>query len=239
MSEKEIAEIGKITGETVQVLSTVGIYTPEELRKVTTNALVELGAFPGIDQAVAETDAAGGFDLGEEDDDGEEEDDLQPGKRQQTTDATPRTLYIHRDVLNVAEIKAWAKAQGFETVQDDLHVIIIHTRSQLDWIKVGEDFWGENGKITIADGGPRLMERFGEAIVLQFASSRLTWRHEDIKRMGAETDYPEYQPHITISWAMPEGMDLSKVEPYRGKIELGAEVFEEVNDDWKSKVSEA
>lgn len=234
MSEKEIAEIGKMTAETVQIVSTAGIYTPEELRKVTTNAFVELGAFPGIDQAVADTDAAGGFDLGETET--EEEEDTSPAQRQQTADAAPRTLYLRRDVLNVSEIKAWAKAQGFDTVQDGLHVTIIHTRSQLDWIKVGEDYWGENGKITIAEGGPRLMERFGEAIVLQFASSRLTWRHEDIKRMGAETDYPEYQPHITITWAMPEGMDLSKVDPYRGKIELGPEVFEEVNDDWKSKV---
>lgn len=65
MSEKEIAEIGKITAETAQIVSNAGIFTAEELRKVTTNAFVELGAFPGIDQAVADTDAAGGFDLGE------------------------------------------------------------------------------------------------------------------------------------------------------------------------------
>jgi hypothetical protein len=109
----------------------------------------------------------------------------------------------------------------------------------MDWIKVGEDYWGDSGKMTIAEGGPRLMERFGEAVVLQFASSRLTWRHEDIKRMGAETDYPDYQPHVTITWKMPEGVNLSKVEPYRGKIVLGPEVFEEVNENWTAVVVES
>ncbi|WP_423827995.1 hypothetical protein [Sinorhizobium fredii] len=141
-------------------------------------------------------------------------------------------------MLNAGEIRKWAKAQGFDTVQEGLHVTIIHTRTPMDWIKVGEDYWGDSGKMTVAEGGPRLMERFGDAIVLQFASSRLTWRHEDIKRMGAETDYPEYQPHVTISWQLPKGLDLSKVEPYRGKIELGPEVFEEVNEAWKAAVKE-
>ncbi|WP_419178582.1 hypothetical protein [Ensifer adhaerens] len=158
-----------------------------------------------------------------------------------TGDAAPRTLYVRRDVLNAAEITAWAQAQGFETVQDGLHVTIIHTRTPLDWIQVGQaGEWSsdEDGEMTIAPGGPRLMERFGEAVVLQFASSRLTWRHEDIKRLGAETDYPDYQPHVTITWKLPAGMDLSKVDPYRGKIRLGPEQFEEVNDDWRASIRE-
>ncbi len=72
LSQKEISEIGKTTAETVQVLSATGIYTGEELRKVATNEFVEQGIFPGLDQAVAETDAAGGIDFDEntgEDDD--------------------------------------------------------------------------------------------------------------------------------------------------------------------------
>ncbi|WP_457587402.1 hypothetical protein [Ensifer canadensis] len=157
-----------------------------------------------------------------------------------TADAAPRTLYVRRDVLNAAEIIAWAKGQGFNTVQDGLHVTVIHTRTPLDWIKVGQaGEWSsdEDGEMTIAPGGPRLMEKFGEAVVLQFASSRLTWRHEDIKRLGAETDYPDYQPHVTITWAA-EGVDLSKVDPYRGKIVLGPEQFEEVKDNWRASIRE-
>ncbi len=238
MTEKEQAEIGKMNAETANILATAGIFTPQELRTVVTNQLVESGFYPGLDQAVADTDASGEFDLGE--DDTTEEPDQQQQSRQQAADAAPRTLYIHRDVVNVDDIKKWAKGQGFDTVQDGLHVTIIHTRTPLDWIKVGNDIeWADSGNtIKILAGGPRLMEQFGDAVVLQFASSRLTWRHEDIKRQGAETDYPDFQPHVTITLQKPEGMDLSKVEPYRGEIILGPEIFKEVDDNWKSGISE-
>jgi len=239
MTEKEQAEIGKLNAETAKTLADTGIFTPVELRTVVTNQLVESSFYPGLDQAVAATDASGEFDLGGDDETDEPEDQQQT--RQRAADAAPRTLYIHRDVVNADDIKKWAKTQGFETVQDDLHVTIIHTRTPLDWIRVGNDIeWADSGNtIKILAGGPRLMEQFGDAVVLQFASSRLTWRHEDIKRLGADTDYPDYQPHVTISWQKPEGMDLSTVEPYRGEIILGPEIFQEVNDDWKSKIVEA
>ncbi|TBZ81406.1 anti-CBASS protein Acb1 family protein [Rhizobium leguminosarum] len=240
MTEKELAEIGKMHADTANILVTTGLFTSEELRTVVSNQLVEDGFYPGLDQAMDETGEDWEADLGG-DEDKTDDPDQQEMQRQQAADAAPRTLYIHRDVVNVDDIKKWAKAQGFDTVQDGLHVTIIHTRTALDWIKVGNDIeWADSGNtIKILAGGPRLMEQFGDAVVLQFASSRLTWRHEDIKRMGAETDYPEYQPHITITWKKPEGMDLSKVDPYRGEIILGPELFEEVKDDWKAGITEA
>ena len=73
--------------------------------------------------------------------------------------------------------------------------------------------------------------------MLEVSSSALSRRHEELKRIGADTSYPEYAPHITITYE-PGGIDPDKVEPYRGKMELGPEVFEEVNDDWKAGVSE-
>jgi phage-related protein (TIGR01555 family) len=239
MTEKEQAEIGKMNAETAEILGRTGIFTSEELRTVVGNQLVESSFYPGLDQAMDET----GNDWEKEFEEAKEAEAEAAAAAQtalRTADAAPRTLYVRRDVLNAAEIEAWAKGQGFETVQDGLHVTIIHTRTPLDWIKVGQaGEWSsdEDGEMTIAPGGPRLMERFGEAVVLQFASSRLTWRHEDIKRLGAETDYPDYQPHVTISWGAGD-IDLSKVEPYKGKILLGPEQFEEVNDDWRAKVVE-
>ncbi|TLX12135.1 phage portal protein [Rhizobium sp. MHM7A] len=240
MTEKEQAEIGKMHADTANILVTTGLFTSEELRTVVANQLVENGFYPGLDQAMEDTGDDWEADLGG--DEGQTEDpEKQATQRQQAADAAPRTLYIRRDVVNSADIRKWAKAQGFATVQDGLHVTIIHTRSPMDWIKVGNDIeWADSGNtIKILAGGPRLMEQFGDAVVLQFASSRLTWRHEDIKRLGAETDYPDYQPHVTITWQKPDGMDLSKVEPYRGEIILGPEIFEEVNDDWKAGIIEA
>ena len=46
---------------------------------------------------------------------------------------------------------------------------------------------------------------------------------------GATWDWPEYQPHISIQ--VGGNVDLSKVEPYQGKIVLGPEIFEELRED--------
>lgn len=145
--------------------------------------------------------------------------------------STPRSLYVRRDVLNVSAIKAWAKKQGFATTLDDLHVTIIYSKTAVDWLKIGSDDWSsdDKGNLTVKAGGPRVIEKFGdEAIVLAFSNSSLQYRHMSAKDNGATSDYEDYTPHITITYLPPAGLDLSKVVPYSGVIELGPEIFEEV-----------
>jgi hypothetical protein len=109
-------------------------------------------------------------------------------------------------------------------------------------MKAGGDGWtgNDDGKLTVAPGGPRLVERLGDkgAVVLFFASSALAWRHEDIGRAGASFDYDEYQPHVTITYEAPEDLDLRAVEPYRGKLVFGPEIFAEVVDNWEQGITE-
>src|SRR5699024_2084546 len=112
--------------------------------------------------------------------------------------AAPRSLYVRRDVINRAEIVAWAKSQGFTDIVPDLHVTIAYSRDPVDWFKVGTS-WSE--KIEIAAGGPRQIERLGEDgkyIVLLITANDLIWRHREIVEAGASWDWPEYQPHISI-----------------------------------------
>lgn len=158
-----------------------------------------------------------------------------------TADAKPRTLYVRRDVLNASEIIAWAKSQGFDTTlpADDMHVTIAFSRTPVDWIDVGESWAGSerDGTLTITPGGPRMIEKFdGGATVLLFGSSELGWRHHAIREKGASWDWPEYQPHVTLSYDF-DG-DISEVEPYQGAIKLGPEIFEEIDENWRSGISE-
>jgi hypothetical protein len=59
-----------------------------------------------------------------------------------------------------------------------------------------------------------------------------------IKEGGATWDYADYQPHLTLTWQAAEDMNLADVEPYRGPIELGPEIFEEIRDGWSGTFEE-
>jgi phage-related protein (TIGR01555 family) len=157
-------------------------------------------------------------------------------------DAAPRTLYVRRNLLNGAAVAKWAKAQGFKQTLDpkDFHVTIAFSRTPLDWMKVSPE-WGDdkNGGLIVQAGGPRVVEPLGDkgAIVLHFRSWRLEGRHREIREAGASWDFPEYQPHLTITYS-GKGVDLSKVEPYVGPLEFGPEIFEEIFEDWEKSIRE-
>jgi len=161
-------------------------------------------------------------------------------------DMQPKSLYVRRNVTNAKEIIAWAKAQGFSTTlnADDMHVTVCYSKEPVDWLSVGEDWTGnEKGEVVVGPGGPRVVEKWatrngkGDVVVLQFSSSALQYRHMDLKARGASWDFPEYIPHISITYD-PGDVDVDDVEPYRGKIVLGPEIFEEIDDDWADKIKE-
>lgn len=56
-----------------------------------------------------------------------------------------------------------------------------------------------------------------------------------MKQEGASWDWPEYQPHISISYDF-EG-DADKITPWLGEIKFGPEVFKPVNDNWKKELN--
>lgn len=246
----EESENEKRDAETVQIYANTSLIPSDALAKAAVNRLIESGRWPGLDKAIEESAKELGEDAEAanaplEPPQAANENDVREMERRGTVtrdqalallaDAAPRSLYVRRDLVNAAEFTAWAKRQGFSDVRDDLHVTIIYSRAAVDWMKAGGDMWGEqDGKLTVSAGGPRLVERLGDqgAVVLLFGSSSLAWRHEDLKRAGAEHGYDEYQPHVTITYEAPEGLDLRTVEPYRGKLVLGPEIFEEIDNAW-------
>lgn len=235
LSEEKLATINKTKAETIKIYADANLVPTEALEEGVQNMLVEDAWIPGLDQALENMPDDERFPSRAEPDGTDpsaivplnrEGGDLPPVRRA-ANDAAPRTLYVRRDVVNVAEIKAWAKAQGLPDLQDGLHVTLIYSWSPIDWMKIqGEWSADEKGEITIPPGGVRIVEPLGDrTAVLLFTSSALSWRHEAIKRAGAEHGFPDYQPHISLTG---EPVDLSGVEPYRGKIVLGPEIFEEV-----------
>jgi hypothetical protein len=246
-SEAEEATRFKTTMDAIEKVQATGAIPDEAFAKGFQNTLIEGGWMPGLEGALEELgeDERYGITPEEEDIDpsalvaaNENEAEVEQMQRRGAitgdqatallTDARPRTLYVRRDVVNAAEIRAWADAQNISELRDDLHVTIIYSRTPMDWIKAGnESGWGEkDGRLTIAPGGPRVIEPLGDmTAVLLFASWELGYRHNSIIEAGATHGYDSYVPHISLTKA---AIDLESVEPYRGKIVLGPEIFEEV-----------
>lgn len=182
------------------------------------NELTEQGVLPGLDQAVAKYGTL-------EEENAFEGDDTQQAPM---TDAAPRPLYVSRRVLNAREILRHYAAQGLDGLVDaaDMHVTITYSRQPVDWFAMGETWQSE---LRVTEGGPRVMELFGPektTLVLSFLSSDLKYRHDRMIEGGASWDWPDYQPHISISYAF-DG-DVESVQPWTGEIILGPEVFEEI-----------
>jgi hypothetical protein len=156
---------------------------------------------------------------------------------------TPRPLYVYRNVVNWKEIADWFKANTtLETsVGEEMHVTVIYSKAPVDWIKVGEDNFtstNEKGQLVIKPGGPRVMERFNEAVVLAFASSDLAWRHNSAEyRADCTWDYDDYTPHVTITYS-GGASDIRNMPAYPGQIVLGPEVFEEIRASFDPAVLE-
>lgn len=215
------------------------------LAKGRLNQLVEDGVYPGIEEAI---DKSGNDGIAEVDPNVQAQ---FAASKKNTQDAEPRSLYVSRTVVNADEIVAWAKSVGFDKTlpPEDMHVTVVFSRAKIDWMKFREDGLSmgplsdkiPEGGLYVAPGGPRLVERLGpskDVVVLMFASSALCWRHESVQQGGASWDWPEYQPHVTISFSVPQSVDVSKIEPYRGEIVLGPEIWEEVSEDWREGVRE-
>lgn len=241
-SEKERVEMGKISADTIKTLSDAKLWPPETLAEAAANTMIESGAMPGLEAAVEEyglerdeepnplevlAAVTGGTQAGDPE---EPPVGKTPAK---VADATPRSLYVRRDVLNAADIVRWAKSQGYTEIipAADMHVTVAFSRTPLDWMKVGQSY---EDKLELGAGGPRVVEKFdGGAQALLFSSDILRWRHRHILNKGASWDYEDYQPHITISYIAPK--DIAIVKPYTGKIVLGPEIFEEIDDHWKAR----
>ncbi len=247
LSEKERADIFNIKATAARTLAGTGGASPslmpiEALSDALVNTFVEDGSLPGLEAAIEEF----GRLADQEEDTAALAAALPPPAKPDlklvANDAAPRTLYVSRRLVNTAEVIAWAKGQGFKSTlpAEDLHVTVTFSRAAVDWMKMGDNWSGDaKGSITIPPGGPRLVEPLGDkgAVVLLFASSDLQWRHAAMIEAGASWDYPEYQPHLTLTYDAGD-MDLSKVEPYRGELVFGPERFEELDEDWAAKVVE-
>lgn len=155
----------------------------------------------------------------------------------------PRPLYIYRRLINADDLIAWARSQGFTAMlaAADLHVTQAYSKRPVNWMQCG-NFWGwpdEKAGLVVAAGGPRMVERLGDsAVALVFYAGLLENRWRDLRDKGCSWDFDSYFPHVTLTYNGGD-LDLSMIEPYRGELRFGPEIFEPFEEDWQERVREA
>lgn len=142
-----------------------------------------------------------------------------------------KSIYISRKVLNSDEIKAWAKEQGFSSCipEHEMHITIAFDKKKHDWRSIPFD---ADSFVDVKTVDERSVEKFkGGAYVLEVYSTELTARWAELIQAGLYWKHPDYRPHVTISYN-DQDIDISKIEPFSGTINLGPEVVDEVIDSW-------
>lgn len=268
-TEKEQTDTFKVLMEAVEKVQNTGAIPDRVFSEVVQNLLIEREVMPGLQQALDALPESERFGLSPDNDGGDDDPSAiqagggdprlaggggvsgsgAPARRAANdaatwlTDATPRALYVQRKLLNAGDVIAWAKDNGFASTlpATDMHVTILYSRTPVDPMKMGRS-WAEDekGHITVRPGGPRAIERLGEnAIVLRFVAPDLEYRHREMVEAGGSHDWPEYQPHVTISYSAPDGVDVETLKAFNGELRFGPEEFSALDLDWKSKVVEA
>lgn len=142
-----------------------------------------------------------------------------------------RSLYVNRPLLNAHDLVDWAREQGFHADAinpDDLHVTLAYSTTPVDWSGIDA---GEPLVLVEGDEDARSVAPLGDdgAIVLHLESDALRARWQALNDAGAVWNYPEYRPHVTITY---DGHpDLSTVKPYTGQLIFGAEERSAIGED--------
>lgn len=254
--EDKTATRFKTVAEALNTIATLNAMPEQAFNEAAQNTLVEGEWMPGLGQALAKIPEAERFgivadpSLGDPTQGGGDPTSTgaggsigsAPPVRVAANDATPRPLYVYRRLLNAGELIDWAQGVGVKATMpaDQLHVTVLYSKQPVDPMQMGEGWSSDpDGGLVIKAGGPRALESFGDgALVLQFASWSLQSRHNDMVQAGAFHDWPEYLPHVTISYDAGD-IDLEAIKPYAGELRFGPEIFEPIDPDWKAKVTEA
>lgn len=241
------AERLKKRAETTQIIQTMRLLPEAALAKAMRNELIEDEAYPGLEAALDEADAAGEVAGFEEPPPVEADPRLLAanqnapsgtpgprevgGRRALARDAAPgpRTLFVSRRVLNADAIRQWARGQGLKTMlgPEDLHVTVACSRLPVDWADMPQ---ADGQGITVEGDRWRYVARLGDdgALVLMMESEALRDRWQSFIDAGASWPFEGYRPHVTLTYQAGYVEDPWMVQPYMGQVILGPEEFQEV-----------
>lgn len=139
------------------------------------------------------------------------------------------TLYVCRYLLNSYEFRMWFMRQGFVDLipEAELHCTVCYSATPMFWPGADKE-WHE-----VPPSPNRFVEQFGDALVQRFDCPYLTMQNDGFRQLGATSNFPDYKPHVTISYGFPP-IPMGDIIPYTGTLLFGPEVFAPVNENYKT-----
>ena len=123
--------------------------------------------------------------------------------------------------------------------KEEIHLTLLYSRKHVSDYEPAEmtDMWAYPKQFTefkSRKDGTRIL-------VLEVDSEDATKRHNELMaKHDATYDFPEYKPHITLSYDLEDFMDLDKIkEKYTEllpkEFHISSEYMENLNSDWETK----
>jgi len=142
-------------------------------------------------------------------------------------------LYASREVepTSAEMLAAWIHDNNIPNPisTTNMHVTVVHTKSDLP-------NWQPDRRVLTVKPSTYSIDKFGDVLVLRFRSQELAMQNQKARALGAVMTYPEYHPHITLSYKVPPTFDWTSLRPPPIYIELDPERNEALDDTYVAKM---
>ena len=137
-----------------------------------------------------------------------------------------KPLYCSRKLLKSDEFVNWMIVNNIidKIDADDLHLTVAYSSVPVD----ADDICIDKYMLLVPKNGRRL-KLFGNSLVLTVNSNYLDNRWNYYLEKGCSWDFPEYQPHISLSYNYKTFP--TNIEPFEGDILLGPEILEYLKEE--------
>lgn len=150
------------------------------------------------------------------------------------------TLYVSRPVDNYFSIYQIGQKLGLPALVVDPHVTICYSRHPV------KKTLPLKNKIVLTNENIKSLTKFNDCVVLLTTQEDVENRFYTFLKLGAKSDYPSYNMHITLfkdedNKITPEKLEQlnKKLKDYLNKneikITLGYEVFAKLDDDYQTE----
>lgn len=141
-----------------------------------------------------------------------------------------KPLFVGRKVEKESAVKLrkFAHELGLTSALpvEDMHMTVVFSKTEVNW----HDLEADNKKIIVTLSHLEMLGQNKDVLALNIKDyPYLNRRNKYYLDNGATSDWPDYKPHITLSWKA-SGLNVDLTKKFNDQIILEAEYFDDIID---------